>query len=654
VGPLEAAGEALTAARRTISRTLLVLAAACAVWGVWLSVFGGFTTTIFGILVKSNAPRRPLLLSLVLLAARTLVVHHEAIAAFVKSPTPFARRWIADGWRWASRVWSIGVIQDGLAAAFVLALLVAGIVDGSKAAGGSDSYGYLSEAGLWRAGHLAVPQPWAEGVPWPNALKTFAPLGYIPSPPRPTLTIAGYRPAHDPWSIVPAYSAGFPMLMAAASLTGNTCAPFWVVPIGGCLLVLSTYLLGRRLGSRDVGLLAALLVAASPPFLLFHLVLMSDVPVAGALTLACWCILGSSVRSAIGAAALLAIAILIRPNLVVVLPALALLLLIRIRREGDARRRHVLRALVALSGAGLGVLGTMTIYWVVYGSPFESGYGPTSEYFGIDHILPNTRNYTTWFVETQTAVPFLGLIALFAPVAWLWRDITQRWVIPIFGLFVATVLAEFMYYLVFGNSSYLRFLLPCYPFVMLGLSSAALSMARLVGRVGPLLAAVALVLLAIVTFRTAVTKWYAFEQWNTEAKFIDVAEHVRNATPENSVVLAQTHSGSIRYFGGRMTVRWDLLSSDWLDRAIAWMSERGVRTYALLDDFEMKEMREHFAGETLVSTLDDPPVFRFGNKLFYDFGRPRDTPVETFEIPVVDLPRRCVGPAPAPVIIWKK
>jgi hypothetical protein len=384
------------------------------------------------------------------------------------------------------------------------------------------------------------------------------------------------------------------------------------------------------------------------------MVLMSDVPVAGALTLACWCILGSSIRSAIGAAALLAIAILIRPNMVVVVPALALLLSMRIWRERDGRRRHLVRTLVALGGAGLGVVGTMTIYWVVYGSPFESGYGPTSIYFGIDHILPNIRNYTTWFVETQTAIPFLGLIALFAPVAWLWRDITQRWVIPIFGWLVATVLAEFMYYLVFDNSSYLRFLLPCYPFVMLGLSSVALSTARMVGRVGPVLAGVALVILAIVTFRTAVTDWYAFEQGNIEAKFIDVAEHVRNATPENSVVLAQTHSGSLRYFGGRMTLRWDLLQSDWLDRAVAWMAERGVRTYALLDDFEMKEMREHFAGETLVSTLDDPPVFRFGNKLFYDFGRPRGVRVKTFEIPVVDLPRRCVSPAPAPVIIWKK
>jgi len=72
--------------------------------------------------------------------------------------------------------------------------------------------------------------------------------------------------------------------------------------------------------------------------------------------------------------------------------------------------------------------------------------------------------------------------------------------------------------------------------------------------------------------RTHVFTWYAFDQWTGEAKYIEVAEHVRSATPENSVVMAWNDSGNIRYFGGRVTLRWDILQEDWLDRSVVWMA----------------------------------------------------------------------------------
>src|SRR5262245_42939128 len=43
----------------------------------------------------------------------------------------------------------------------------------AKVAGGSDSWGYLSEAELWLSGHLGFDHTFARDVPWPDALRTF-------------------------------------------------------------------------------------------------------------------------------------------------------------------------------------------------------------------------------------------------------------------------------------------------------------------------------------------------------------------------------------------------------------------------------------------------------------------------------------------------
>src|SRR6185436_10781380 len=117
-----------------------------------------------------------------------------------------------------------------------------------------------------------------------------------------------------------------------------------------------------------------------------------------------------------------------------------------------------------------------------------------------------------------------------------------------------------------------------------------------------------------------------FEQWH-QAASMEVGALARRLTPENSVVLSMQHSGAIRYYGGRMTLRWDNLPADWLDRSVAWMAERGVDTYVLLDPDERDRMRSRFAGQTLAARLDDPPAVQMGDKLFYDFSpRPEHGP----------------------------
>jgi hypothetical protein len=630
--------------RASLRRASGIVAVLSLVWTAWLWLFGGFSIAVFGVVIRSNAPLRPLALGVVAMAIFLAAGGRSTITRWLAA----ARAYLA-GPRGARFVRSA---HDAAAVALAVSLFALGLVYGSTAAGGSDSYGYLSQAELWLDGQSSIEQAWVKEVPWPNAVWGFAPLGYTPARPL-RFVLWGYSPPEqDRWAIVPTYSSGLPILMALGKLAGGVCGPFMIVPLAGAVLALSTYLIGARLGSRTVGLLAALLVAVSPPFLLMDFVNMSDVPVAGAFALACWCMLGTTIRSAVGGASAFAVALLIRPNLAPIVPILAVWLGWRVAARQTERWRHLWRAVIVLGGIGAALAATSAIYWVTYGTPFESGYGNTAEYFSLSHIVPNARNYAQWFTEVHTPLGFLGLAALALPIQAIWPAAVERSAVAAFALITGVVIAEFLVYLVLDNSSYLRFFLVCYPFIMLGLASLAMSIARVHSIVGPLVAAALLITVAARSV-SLIPTWNILIHSRIEAAFADVAEHVRRMTPDNSVVLAMNHSGSLRYYAGRVTLRWDNLQADWLDRAVAWMAERGVHTYALVDDFELPEVVRRFEGQKLVATLERPPVFRYGNKVFFDLGLPPDTPIKTIELPVIDRPPRCWVPADPPQLVWK-
>jgi hypothetical protein len=435
--------------------------------------------------------------------------------------------------------------------------------------------------------------------------------------------------------------------MAAAKRLAGTCAVFWVVPLSGGILILATYGIGCRLGSRRLGMMAAFLLATSPTFIEFQLVTMTEVPVAAAWTLACWFVFGESRRSAVGAAIAMAVAVLIRPNLVPLGGVIALWVALRIWHGAPHRRRHVARGLIILSGPVAGALGTASIYWMIYGSPFEPGYGPMSNYFALEYVLPNIRSYAQQFVSAQTPFGYLGLAALFIPARRLWPGAGDRSVVLVFGLFVFVVWAEFCFFLASGAS--LRFLLPCYPFIMIGLSSVGLLIARSGWRGAAPAVAVSVIALGALDFDHGRG---AFAQWE-EAMYIHIAEQVGRTAPTNSVVMAMQHSGSIRYYAGRVTLRWDLMATDWLDRGVGWLADRGVHTYVLVDGWELKLMKQRFRGQALAAALDNPPAFSMGDTYFFDLGAPAGSTPGTQVIPLELRRGYCPAPAPLPTLTWK-
>src|SRR5262245_60843481 len=128
----------------------------------------------------------------------------------------------------------------------ILAILIVGVMAvairwNSWVAGGSDSYCYIHQAERWAAaltqaptGHrpvLQVPEPLAFDAPWPDATRSFAPAGHLPS-----ATVAG--------AIVPVCPAGLSMVMAPLVAVAGPRAAFVVLPVFGALLILATYRVG--------------------------------------------------------------------------------------------------------------------------------------------------------------------------------------------------------------------------------------------------------------------------------------------------------------------------------------------------------------------------------------------------------------------------
>jgi hypothetical protein len=487
---------------------------------------------------------------------------------------------------------------------------VCALAYGSRALGASDTYGYVSQAELWLDGHLRIDQAFARDMPWPQAAWTFSPFGYRPDP------------RDDRW-MVPTYSPGLPMLLAAAKKIGGQGAMFSVVPMCAGLLVLATYGLGRRLQADVVGFAGACLVAVSPVALGHAMNAMSDVPVAAAWAGAFYVMLGRGIASALAAGLLSGAAIVIRPNLA---PLAAVLGLHYVFKISNARaRRSALGHLLAFAvAASPGPLAVASINQHLYGSPFFSGYGRLDELFAWSRVASNLRLYLGWLMEAHTAVVIVGLAAIFFPVRRLWPRTTDRKVFVVIGVFVAIVWLIYCAWLLFDTWWFSRFLLPTWPFMMLGVAAVAAAVFRLESLWWRRAVLIGLTILGVIQVRFADARG-VFDIGRNEQRNVVIAQMHRQMTEPNSVTIAMIHSGSIRYYAGRMTLNWAHLDGSWLDRAVDWLRDHGVRTYVVIEDWELPEFRQRFAGARVVAALTAPPIAVFadpGKLMIFDLAAP--------------------------------
>ncbi len=491
-----------------------------------------------------------------------------------------------------------------IAAALAAIVVSTGLQWNTRVAAGSDAYGYVSQADLWLLGDLHIDQPFGAAVPWPLARWTFTPLGYRPEP-------DGYR-------IVPQYSPGLPLLMAGFKLMAGQCAMFWVVPICGGLLVLATYAIGRRLGRPIVGLAAAWIVATSPTQLFMLMAPMSDVPAAAAWAVAVACALGQTPASAGAAGLAAAIAILIRPNLAPLAAVMAIWLLWSSRRRTGSRAGPLRRVLCFAVPAVAGAIAVGVINARLYGSPLRSGYDMTDAYL-LSYVVPNIRRYVWWLFSAETPFALLGFAALAVPAAGLWPTRASREALPLLGGFAAVIWISYLLYVPWDAWWYLRFLLPAWPMMALGAASLAAAPYRSPSAIGRAAAVIVVAAIGVSNIAQAARREaLAVARW--ESKYVEVAQAVESLTDPDAVIISMVHSGSIRYYAGRLTLRWDVGDPAWLDRTVEWLASHGHHPYFVLEPQEVEQLRARFGPTNMSGRLDWTPMvsFRGGAITMYD------------------------------------
>jgi hypothetical protein len=380
---------------------------------------------------------------------------------------------------------------------------------------------------------------------------------------------------------------------------------FYVVPLLGALAVWTTGRLGSSIHGPLTGAIAAALLAASPIFLYAVVQPVSDVPATAwwAVSLALL-VQGSSIAS-FGAGLAASMAIVTRPNLVLVATVPGVFrLLPAVRAHLHARRAAVTRLALFVAGVLPGCLAIAFINQYLYGSPLRSGYAPFQELYAWGNAVPNLELYPRWLLERQ---PFIYL-ALLAPWA-ARRTAKHMWLLLAVP---AVVFLSYLFYIPFGRGEwgYLRFLLPGYPALLVLAAAVTLEGVTRVTRRTLWQAVVAVTLFAaLVTWqvRQAVAAG-AFATRVSERRYVDVGRYVAAVMPHEAVFISGLHAGTIRYYSNRLTVRYDLLSPRWLDDAIKVLSARGYHPYIALDEGEESIFRRRFDRLSDLAQLDWPPV----------------------------------------------
>jgi hypothetical protein len=573
-------GSARTRTRRTTWLLAVTVAAAALAVAVWWT--GGFSVRIAGIPVRSRSWVRP---AIVALAGVALLIRFE-------------RAWLAGA---LARAWDAAEsprVAGAFAALAMAWALTAGIVFNTFAAGGADSYGYIGQARLLIHGRLTDTVPLRPAFTWPDTHATLTPLGF--------------NRGLSPGVIAPRYPPGFPLLLAPLTLISET-AVYMLVPVFGLLAVWATYRLGIRVGDPLTGALAAVALSFSPTFLYQVVQPMSDVPAA-----ACWLLAllaaGRGTRAgAAGAGALASLAIMIRPNLA---PLAALVFVPVVFTAASGRVQRALLFGVALV-PGIAALGW--IQNVRYGSPLASGYGTLSDGFALAYVGENLARYPRWLTETHT---FFIWLSLLAPL-WILRRGRNRLLAWTAVALAAAIWAAYLPYVYFQPNEwfYTRFLLPAIAVMLVFAVAVSLwGLRQLPAAVRAPVTAGLLVALLAAELHAARTHG-PFEVRLQERKYPLAGAFVRDRLPPSAFVLAEQHSGSVRYYANRPTLRWDLLAPGRLDDAVAALRAEGFEPFVVLDSGEDEAFRRRFgdAGQQAVRALK--PLAVVGDARVYGFGR---------------------------------
>lgn len=467
--------------------------------------------------------------------------------------------------------WRIGIasLPSWLARIVLLTLTCGSIVSWFRfllpTIGGADSYGYVSASRVIAEGRLIDPAPLAGWLTAPNRLAMVSPLGWTP--------------AADGSGIAPTFPIGTSLVMALFSLAGAQ-AVFFVAPLMALLTLALVYRAARDWFDADVALLSIAILAWNPVFVTYAKQPMSDVPATAWVTLAIVLALRRGTASALGAGLAAGAAVITRPALLVAAATIPFLSL--------AGERRYQRFLWSGMAAALGVAIQMAIQAKLFGSPFSSGYGPASGLFAWSHASANTAIFAKQLWMAFGPIWLMGVVTGFviAPPELRWR------LLLVFG----AVTLPYVFYLPFDHWESLRFLLPGVAIlsVLIAASFNRLGRTTKVRYMSPALP----VMLAVLLFGRSEMLLRTSSQWaiqSLEARYPLAGEWINVNTPLNSVVMANQHSGSLRWYGHRPTLRWDFIEPSRLASTVSELQAHGATVYVALEGDEVAMFDQRFA-----------------------------------------------------------
>lgn len=451
--------------------------------------------------------------------------------------------------------------------------------------GGADSYGYVSASRLIASGSLVDGAPVAAWLSAANKLAIASPLGWAPSP--------------DGTGIVPAYPLGFPLLLALFDFVFGSNAVFFVVPLAAGVTLFLIHRLARAWYDADTALLATALVAWNPLFITYAKQPMSDVPATMWMVLAMALAVRSTSSTAFGAGIAAGVAVITRPALLFAAAAI-----VWAARRGDIARR---RAVLSAAGLSIGLIVQMALQSYLYGSPFATGYGSTGALFSPSHVLDNLAIFGKhwWFV--------LGPLWILGAIVGVFAARPEPRTNPLIVL--GAVAIPYLFYLPFDHWETLRYLLPGIAIMTVTVGAGLMRFARTPQNA----VATAIMLCAFVGVAVAQSELLLrrSEVWNIanlESRYPLAGDWININTPPTSVILANQHSGSLRWYGKRQTLRWDFIAPEDLVKTVAELESHGATAYVALEGAEVEMFNARFAN--VLQDLQVDHVGRLRNVTF--------------------------------------
>lgn len=396
--------------------------------------------------------------------------------------------------------------------------------------GGLDSAGYFGAADLLSRARLIESAPVARILGIPAAA---APLGWTP--------------AAQPFSIAPQFPLGFPLVLALARVLCGQAAPFFVVPVLGAAAVALSYRIARAEADVPTAALGAALVATSPILVNMSIQPMSDVPATFWLLLsaaAAWRRVPRPLLWGVAAG----MGVLTRPPL--------LLGVLVVAATGRWTWRDLLKGAAVLA---VFVAAMLAAQWYMFGDPFMSGHGDRRQLFALAPFAHNAAAQMKWLMYSHTPLVILAFAAALRRMPGLG--------VRALLTFVAVALPYLFYTVRFDDWEMTRFLLPGWVLVLV-VGAESVTWLASVCRAGPATVASAVSVLAAAASLWFLSAHHVFAVKEQERKYPMVAAWVEANTPREAALISSLHSGSLKYYTGRETVRLDALPADGLAAAV--------------------------------------------------------------------------------------